>query len=292
MKPHIGIAIVIPAGPGEDILDTLASVIHYTESPRVVLVVNDSPTLSKHMRTIEDLSPDIVVIPAPPKAPGGDGGLWVKLSAGYRWILERYEPRIILRLDTDALLIGHGLGQCAEAAFAQSEAIGILGACRIGPDGGARDPSWAARELRTEAGLRGLLHPRCRSALRYFLELAHRNGYIAGESALGGAYIHSYQAASSLYQRGWLDQPWLASSRLGEDHIMSLLTVAAGYQLGEFGGPADPMALRWRGLPDHPAELLQRNKLITHSVRFWGSLSERQIRDIFAEARARDPANP
>ena len=67
---------------------------------------------------------------------------------------------------------------------------------------------------------------------------------------------------------------------------MALLTIAAGFRIGDFGGPADPLALRWHGLPAHPAELLAGVKLITHSVRSWGDLTEGQIRSIFAEARA------
>ena len=38
--------------------------------------------------------------------------------------------------------------------------------------------------------------------------------------------------------------------------LTTLLTIAAGFRIGDFGGPADPLALRWRGLPAHPAELL------------------------------------
>jgi hypothetical protein len=230
------------------------------------------------------------VIPAPPRAAGAYGGLWVKLAAGYRWVLERYEPRILLRLDADALLIGHGLEASAEQAFAESPTVGLLGACRIGPDGGTRDPSWAARHFRAEVGLRGRLHPRRRSTLQYFLRIAHQNDYVDGESALGGAYIHSYQAVSRICKQGWFSQPWLASSKLGEDHIMSLLTIAAGYEFGEFSGPTDPMALKLQGLPAHPADLLAARKLVTHSVRYWRDLNERQIRGIFAQARAQDPA--
>ena len=191
---------------------------------RVILVIDDTSPAGDTANAIHELSADIAVIPPTLRASGSRGGsLWVNLAAGYRWMLERYEPRIILRLDADALLIGPGLEECAEREFARCPAVGILGACRIGPDGGARDPSWAARELRIETRLLGLRHPQCRSRLRYFLKLAHRNGYIDGESALGGAYIHSYRAARSIHDRGWFSQPWLAPSYLGEDHIMSAL---------------------------------------------------------------------
>jgi hypothetical protein len=286
MKRRVGLAVIVPAGPGDDVADTLASVIHYTVPSRIVVVVDDTRARAEKPGRIGGPWPDTVVLPAPSGAPGGHGGLWVKLAAAYRWILDRYEPRIILRLDADALVIGSGLEKEAERAFSRNPAVGMLGSYRTGPDGGLRDTSWASRELRIETGLRGLLHPKRRSTLRQCRQAARRHGYIDGESALGGAYIHRYEAAKSIDKRGWFNQPWLASSKLGEDHIMALLTMAAGYRIGDFGGPADPLALTWRGLPAHPADLLAAGKLVTHSVRSWPGLTEQQIRDTFARARS------
>lgn len=288
MKQSVPIAIIIPAGPHDDVLDTVASVVHYTEAPRIIVIIDDTGNPESGIRRICDSRADTVVLPAPSKAPGGQGGLWVKLAAGYLWLLKGYEPEIILRLDADALLIGHGLESKARKAFSDNPAIGLLGSYRVGPDGGSRDSSWAAQRLRREIGLRGILHPRCRSSLRRYLSLARSQGYQDGESALGGAYIHSHEAVTSIYRNGWFDQPWLAASRLGEDHLMALMTVAAGYLIGDFGDPEHPLALRWQGLPAHPADLLASGKLVTHSVRSWQNLNEKQIRHIFATARNQD----
>lgn len=286
MRERIRIGVIIPAGPRDDVMDTLESVVHYSDPSRKIVVIDDTCTLHLRMEEIRKMSPDIAVIPAPEGAPGSQGGLWVKLTAGYRWMLERYEPQIVLRLDADALVIGYGLEEKAEREFSKNPGIGILGACRIGPDGGARDPRFPARLLRQETGLFGLVHPECRTALRYFRRLALGNGYVNGESALGGAYIHPYNVVLDLYNRGWLDRPCLAASRLGEDHIMSMLIVAAGYELGEFSRPEDPGALKLRGLPAHPDDLLAAGKVVTHSVRFWGDLKEPEIRSIFSRARS------
>lgn len=288
MKRQVRVAVIVPAGPRDDVLDTLASVVHYLEPSRIIVVIDDTSNLDRSVSRIPDLRAETVIIPAPPRAEGSQGGLWVKVAAGYTWVLERYEPGIVLRLDADALLIGHGLESRAEQAFARDPVVGLLGSYRIGPDGGLRDSSWAARRLRFETGLRGLLRPRSRSSLRHFLDLARGHGYLDGESALGGAYIHSYEAAKCIYKHGWFSQPWLTSSKLGEDHIMALLTMAAGYRIGDFGGPLDPLALKWQGLPAHPADLLTAGKLVTHSVRSWQDLNEQQIRGIFARARTQD----
>jgi hypothetical protein len=214
--------------------------------------------------------------------------LWTKLAAGYRWLLDRYEPGLVLRLDADALLIGHGLEAAAEKAFAENPEAGLIGSYRIGPDGGLRDFSPAARLLHAETGPRGLAQPRRRASLRRQRRLARGHGYSDGEHALGAAYIHSYPAVRWIHSAGLFDQPSLVTSKLCEDHIMALLTMAGGYRLADFGGPDDPMAVRWRGLPAHPLDLLAAGKLVTHSVRSWQDLNEPQIRAIFAQARAHD----
>ena len=284
---------MVPAGPRDDALDTLASVVHYTDPSRIIVVIDDRSDLTKNSSRIRALSSDIVVVSAlPGLPPGAFGGLWVKLAAGYRWLLERYEPSMVLRLDTDALLIGAGLEAAAEQAFARDPGVGLLGSYRIGPDGKRRDNSWAAHQIRAEAGLRGLLRPKRRASIRGHLRSARKHGYTDGDHVLGGAYIHSYPALSRIYKNGWLDEPWMATSHIGDDHFFSMLTMAAGYRIADFGGPSDPMALRWRGMPAHPADLLATGKLVTHSVRSWQDLGEQQIRAIFAQARARDQGSP
>lgn len=276
----------MPAGPRDDVLDTVASVIHYSDPSRIILVIDDTGNLAGTDSPLTRLSPDVSVIPAPPARPGPQGGLWMKLAEGYRWVLERYQPGIILRLDADALLIGSGLEAAAEYAFASDPAVGLLGAYRMGPDGLLRDFSWPARQVRAETGPRGLLRPKRWASLRRYRALARRQGYVDGEHALGGTYIHSYAAASSIYARGWFSDRGPETSNLGEDHINALLTVAAGFRLEDFSTPEGPMAIKWKGLPAHPADLLATGKLVTHSVRSWQDLTEQQIRAFFAHARA------
>jgi hypothetical protein len=284
------IGIVMPVGPndGQAALDTLDSALHYAGASRVVVVVDDTGGHGEFAKQAAAMSGDIAVIPAPPRAPGGYGGLWVKIAAGYRWLLERFAPEVILKLDVDALLIGSGLADRAIEKFAEDPKVGLIGSYRIAADGGVRDWSWGARRLRIESGPLGLRYPSLRASHRRLLGQARPNGYVYGEHALGGGYIHRLDLADDLHARGWWDMPSLAPSRLGEDMIMGLLAVAAGYRTADFGRSADPVAMRWRGLPAHPGELLAKGKLLTHSVRFWGDLREPEIRSIFRAARTRE----
>jgi hypothetical protein len=279
--------VILPVGPkdAEAAFDTLASALYYLNKSLVIVAVDDTGSRTDFAKHAAKMSPNIVVRPTPPHAPGADGGLWVKLASGYQWLLERYEPEMILRLDADALIIGAGIEERAEQEFAKDRKTGLLGSYRIAPDGTLRDWSWAARRVRGEAGIRGLRHPIRKARLRDFIALARKNAYVDGEHALGGSYIHSFEAANAIYAKGWFRETSFATSKLGEDHIMGLVTVAAGFHIADFGRPEDPMALEWKHLPDHPDKLLANGKLITHSVRAWEYLGEQEIREIFRAAR-------
>ena len=237
------------------------------------------------------MSPDIVVLPAPWRGSGKTlGGLFINITTGYQWLLERYAPDILLRLDVDALMTGPGLADAALDFFSKNPGVGVIGSYRIRTDGEIRDWSWGARRIRTETGLRGMVHPAQRKLMRELVSLARANGYVPGEHALGAGLIHSLAAADNIFARGWNQLPALSTSRLGEDMIMGLLAVAAGYPMADFGRPEDPLALKWRGLPAHPKELLAEGKLIVHSVRYWDDLKEAEIRQIFRDARDGDTA--
>jgi hypothetical protein len=287
MRIRKRVAFVVPAGRSDDdVVDTLTSVLHYSDPARLVVVIDDMSRSGTSFPDLHDLSSDIVVLQPPAGLPANVfGGLWAKTAFAYHWLLERYEPGLVIRLDTDALLIGAGLEACAERAFARDSRLGLLGAYRIGPDGGERDFSWAARQVRATAGVRGLLRPRRRLAVRRYRELARAHGYADGEHVLAAACILSAEAIGAIDRNGWFTRPGLSSALLGDDHIMSMLTVAAGYGIADFSGPDDPMALKWVGLPAHPADLLARGKLVTHSVRSWDELGQTDIRRIFAAAR-------
>lgn len=289
MRQQRKLGMVLPVGPNDGLaaLDTLHSVLCYAGDSWIVVCVDDTGGNDGFAEQAERLSDKIVVIRAPSRATGGYGGLWVKIAAGYSWLLQRYAPQVVLKLDVDALLIGAGLADRALEKFAVDPNIGLIGSYRIAPDGNIRDWSWGARQLRIESGVLGLRHPTLRTSHRRLLSLARENSYIYGEHPLGGGYIHSLNLADNIAARGWWDITAFASSRLGEDMIMGLLAVAAGYQIADFGGPDDPVAERWRGLPAHPDDLLAAGKLLTHSVRFWNDLQEWEIRRIFREARER-----
>jgi hypothetical protein len=293
MRTKTRVAVVMPVGSlDDDLLDTLDSVLRYTDPDRVIVIMDDVSRTGQTLPDLTAISPDIVVFRPPPELPNGRFiPLWLKLAATYHWLLERYEPELVLRLDADALLLGPGVETLADRAFAADPDLGLLGSYRIGPDGGQRDFSWLAHQLRVLAGVRGLLHPRRRSMIRPYWRLARAQGYVDGEHILGAAVVFRCEALRAVDRNGWFTAAW-PDVMLGEDHIISMLMIAAGYRIGDFSGPDDPMALKWIGLPAHPDDLLARGKLVTHSVRSWQDLNQAQIRAIFAAARSQDQPQP
>ena len=269
------LVVVIPAGPRDTPVDTLDSVFRYAR-PELVIVIDDTKGAG-----INFSHEKLIILPSI----GHDifGGLYLNLAMAYRYAVENVQFDMLLRLDTDALLLGDGLAQAAMSRFESNPKVGALGAYRLGPDGRHRDWKPARKALDAEIGIRGLRHPSCQRTLRTLV--ASAPGYILGEHALAAAVVYRGQAINEMYRRGLLNLEGLASSRLGDDHIFGLLTVAAGYCTDDFSGPEDPMAVKWKGLPSAPEDLLKAGKLVTHSVRSWGEMPEREIRDYFAAAR-------
>src|SRR4051794_16653984 len=126
----IAAAVVIPAGPRDDVMDTIDSVLTHATVPQVVVIVDDTKG-QQNLTGIRSMR-DVHVIPAPSARAGTTGGLWLKVCTGYRWLLERYAPTVVLRLDADALILGPGLLDHAMEAIRADPGIGLLGACRFG----------------------------------------------------------------------------------------------------------------------------------------------------------------
>lgn len=272
--------VVIPAGPRDDLPDTLRSVLRYVDAEQVI-VIDDTKG-----RGIEFSHDKLTIISAVINSSRFStcGQLWVSLAAAFRHVVETTEFDLLLRLDADALILGPGIGEAASARFERYPKLGALGAYRTGPDGGTRDWTPARKVIKAELGLRGLRRPSTRKTLRKLL--ADAPGYVLGEHILGAAVVYRGQTIRAMYDRGLLNLAEFANSGVDEDYLFGLITVATGYEMGDFSGPEDPMAVRWKGLPAAPAELLKAGKLVTHSVRSWGGMGEREIREYFAAARS------
>jgi hypothetical protein len=275
--------VLIPAGPRDDALDTIESVQMYLPD-MPILVINDGHA---GLGDATALGPGVVVLPPLPFPHNVSGGLWRKEAYAFKYVLANIQCDYVLRLDADALLIGPGLDRLIESALS-GPGTGLAGSFRATWDGARRDFSPAARILAAETrGPRSWRRPALRQVLRPLLRVATANGYEPGEHALGCVVGIRTELLRDWQARGWLDDTRILPTRLSDDHLMGLVARAAGYGIAEVGGAGSPVAVKWKGLPASPPDLIASGALVTHSVRAWGEWDEVGIRRYFREARAR-----
>lgn len=197
------------------------------------------------------------------------------LRRAFHEAVRLFESPIYLKIDPDALLIRDGLEDALSEAFRADERLGLLGAYHVGWDGGRRDLSfWRERMLRY------------RHDLGRPFELALCNGYEAGDGVQGGAYALSRTCLRTIYEAGWLagndgyNPSNLRPTCIAEDSLIAMLTFAAGFRVGEIGGPGQPFAVKHIGLPMPPEELITSGSIVTHSVKYEDETSVR-VREFF-----------
>lgn len=290
MKERVKLVVVIPIGPIgpryalDDVVDTINSVIHYTTPDRKI-IIQDNSSDTHVSSTLSDVFPELMIIRSPQNY-GLSGGLYKAESLAYLFAHSAYSFDVLMRMDTDALMIGHGLADDAARVFAENPNIGQLGTYMVGTNGEISEFSWPEKQLKKEISFIGWMQDRSRcELLRLLVASAQANGYVMGEHIIGGVSILSPRFIARIVQDGLLLREELRRSLLQEDHIFSLLVKAVGMELGEFGGPEHPLANRWKGLPAHPEQLVATNKKVIHSTRFWEDMKEPEIRSFFRERR-------
>ncbi len=283
--------IVIPVGPVcklDFVKDTIDSVIHYTHSARMIIIVDDSGTeLGERVRdSFPTTKIDLITTP---KNYGSHAGLYLSLSLAFLHAINHYDFQVLLRLDTDALIIGEAPDQDAIDYFTQHPNTGILGSYRVDCNGDPRSFAWPRQQLLRETGWPYLLkHPhqlRGVLCLRHLIKTAQSNNYELGEHCMGGSYFLSGVCVRRLAEANLLSRTEIGWSLVHEDQLFGLMIKAIGMRLGDFATGNWPMGLRWRGLPCSPQTLLDRGKKVTHSTRFWQDLEETEIRAFFQEIR-------
>jgi hypothetical protein len=277
---------VVPVGPfcrAEFVADTIESIQHYAPRARVILVDDSRRGLC------DQLAEQYQLTVRAARAPGVLGGLYLNLSEGFVEALT--QPfRILVRLDTDALIAGSDFESKAVAAFDSDPHLGSLGSFRIDFSGqGVRNARWAKSRFFIYFALRAWGHPRSARVVVSLIRRARKRGYKLGGSIMGGAAVYRYEAVEALKEANLLGRSELAGIGVHEDHIFGLCLFATGFTLGEFGNRFDnlPMGVKWKGLPASPNELLALGKSIIHSTKVFQGTDESEIRRQFQLARQR-----
>lgn len=275
---------VIPVGPScqpDFVADTLDSVRYFAPMARIIIVDDSRRGLGVELGERYELT----VLEA--RARGVFGGLYLNLSDGFKEALT--QPfRILVRLDTDALISGSDFEVKAIDSFNSNPHLGSLGSFRIGYNRiGVRNTHWAKQRILIYLTVHAWIKPRAARMIVGLLRRARKHGYKLGEAIMGGAAVYRYEALVALDEYDLLGRAELAGTGLQEDYIFGLCLFSIGFQLGEFGDKFDdlPMGVDWGALPAAPKELMELGKSIIHSTKKFESMDEHAIRNEFRSAR-------
>jgi hypothetical protein len=275
---------VIPVGPKcqtDFVSDTIESIHYYAPKARIVVVDDSRRGLGAELAERYNLTS------LESRAHGLLGSLYLNLSDGFQEALTK-PFKVLVRLDTDALISGSDFEAKAEGCFDFDQRLGSLGSFRVGYNRmGIRSRTWAKRRILRYLTTKGPFNPRQALLVARLVIRARRHGYKLGDSIMGGAAVYRYEAVVALDEAGLLGRPEFVDTGLQEDHIFGLCLFSLGYQLGEFGDQYDdlPMGVDWIGLPASPEELLKHGKSIIHSTKSFGTMDERAIREAFRATR-------
>lgn len=268
---------VIPAGNGEraGLLETIDSIRTY-EGDAVKILVLDDATLDCRPAELRRLRPDVDVWTkrwptcGPPR-------IWPALQRVYAFALDSYDFPVLVKLDTDALVTGP-LSERAVAHFEAHPRVGQLGSVWSHADGTPWDNTFEQWMLEHET--------RWIPALRRLVAQARRHNPEPPMKVHGGVNAISRPALEAARSSGWLAwrQPWW--SNIGEDLLVSLVIAAAGFELGSWGGPGEPVISESHLLPYDKERVLAEGKLGVHSLkRGRDGEAEADLREFFRNAR-------
>lgn len=285
MKEQVDYLIIIPAPESHYnmVLDVIDSIECYTSVSYKIIVIDDSGAgLLKARFKKEQNKPNVTFICNDAQL-GKQGGLFVSFARAYKFCLEQYDFKIVLRMDTDALITHFGLFEETYDFFQKNPQTGILGSYTIKSDGTKREwwqwalvLLWESSLFRLVVGKKRLWHT--------ILKRARKNNYSLGENVFGGACIYSHQCLAAMNELGYLNIT--PKTLIEEDVIFSLLAKAAGYDLEDFGKPHQSMSLGMYSLPISKEKIVMGNKKLIHSMKqgLHGE-SEDELRRFFQQKR-------
>ena len=176
----------------------------------------------------------------------------MKQARALKQLIRQYRFDILLRIDTDALIIGDAPHEDVLKFLTSHPSVGMVGAFTRRGDGSNKTAAMAmkGRELSREMSLRHQFrHPFLVRVLRPLVGLAEAQ-----------------------------------YSTLMDDALLALLCCAAGYRLSDPPEDQDPLAVNWRGLPMSVEALVSREKKIVHPVKEDDPSVEPSVRAGLSEA--------
>jgi len=313
-----GYALIVPVGAAPIELDRLADLIdavgHFEPGLRYCVLLDNAPQPRRLERVVKLRRGEVISLVNTHQGTGHVllGALCTGVLAALLTIAQRGMPDYVLRLDSDAMVIGpfDRAVRCFIDRHSESGVIGAVGkTCRRDwPGYGfesrvepsliriARDEASLVRRFRwtsvvykssqnemnaTEVdALRSLV------SLRPHILRAIANGYSSLEYCQGGAYVLTPEFVRRMMQYGYLDSSadW-SSMPVAEDVMIGMYARAVGLTVLDFSDAGEPFGTHFRGLAYPPSELVLRRYSLVHSVRNNPDWSEQSIRSYFRAQR-------
>lgn len=283
--------VVLPVGPDANmhhVTDTIESILYYCRCNLKMIITDDSQQNTGAL--LKKMYPHVDIL-INKKRGGLNGGLYITLGKAFKHAVENYRFKTLLRIDTDALVIGENPQADAEALFNNYPNIGIAGLYKYGNEiidfnNNVFDNRWPRNYMfDVTCTWRVIKRPVANTTLKKYFRLAFANGYELGQNIFGGAYFLNEAFLISLANAGMLPVYGLKNSRMEEDHLYSLFAKVAGFEMGDMASGNLPFGVFWKRLPASPETLLDREKKIIHSTHAWEEMNEDQIREYFKDRR-------
>ncbi|HTU84571.1 MAG TPA: hypothetical protein VMF57_03295 [Solirubrobacteraceae bacterium] len=292
-------AVLVPVGPGQQevdrLRDTLDSLRAFEDSDEVNLLLVDDNDVPRDLASAAGDWASCEVLRTPlwrDGTPDPYSAMVAGTIEGMRAAARR-EPEFLLKLDTDALIIGP-VADKLRAALSE-DGVGLVGSYTHTCSGARRD--WTEWETKLRRAGRpivpGLGHTlRFRSlrdagTVRRLIRSAAGHGYEWGANCLGGAYAAGPQLLNRRDLLHW--QPWVGTW-VSEDVVVGLLASAGGLSMRGSVDPGDAFAIAWRYLPYPPERLIDQGYSVIHSVRDQAYGDERELRAYFRSRRHAAPS--
>jgi hypothetical protein len=287
--------VIIPAGPAtirEYLDDTIESINHHIGESNCVIAVMDDSRENRFANVGDRVLNATVITPGDYQEGTGSitrGSLFCKLIYALKRLMRQYRFEVLLRMDTDALMIGDAPHEDALRFFESRPDVGMIGAFRRRGDGSDKTHAMAikGRQLTREMRLRhAFSNPALVTTLRGMVKRAESHGYTRGDMCTGGACFILAKAITAMDQHGYFDLEVLKHSKLMDDALMALACYAAGYKLADLPEEDNVLAVNWRRLPMPVEELVSRGRKIVHPIKDEDVSIEPTVRAYFQKRRA------
>lgn len=303
--PRPPLCLLIPVGPGPAELarigDLMDACLAYADMPLCAVTINDGndPAALAALGTARGLPTTVLPNARDGRGNWWSGGLCMAMMDALLWIARHRPGSAVLRLDSDALVIGP-YARLIASHFGKNPDLGMMG--NFDSPSGAPVPAghivttrlyWRSKRVSHDRELGKFLFSfwGWRRKIRLLIGRATRHGYVLGDWCQGGAYALSPDFLRRLGADPFFARPAdFLPLDFCEDVLMALSVYALDLNIHYTTGPARLFASKWKGLLADPETLAAAGHGVIHSIKTHPGRTEAEVRAYFRGRRTADAA--